>query len=132
MNQTVEELYPDDSPELQAIVKELRDLARKTMPEADEIFYHSALCYGPTGSGFDRIVYIMTHHDHVNLGFFFGTHLNDPHHLLEGTGKRMRHVKIRSIEEARNAALKLLLQEAWSDGLKSLPELHHKLRKKHE
>ncbi len=39
--------------------------------------------------------YVNAFRDHVNVGFFYGALLKDPAHLLEGTGKRMRHVKLR-------------------------------------
>jgi hypothetical protein len=39
--------------------------------------------------------YVNAFKDHVNVGFFYGALLRDPAHLLEGTGKRMRHVKLR-------------------------------------
>jgi len=39
--------------------------------------------------------YVNVFKDHVNVGFFNGVALKDPAGLLEGTGKRMRHVKLR-------------------------------------
>lgn len=38
--------------------------------------------------------YLAVFRDHVNVGFFFGALLDDPARLLEGTGKRGRHVKV--------------------------------------
>src|SRR5687767_6135329 len=38
--------------------------------------------------------YVNAFKDHVNVGFFFGAFLEDTAHLLQGTGKRMRHVKL--------------------------------------
>jgi len=43
---------------------------------------------------------------HVNLGFYHGASLNDPAGLLEGTGKKLRHVKVRNMSEAKNPVLK--------------------------
>ncbi|MBL0024290.1 MAG: DUF1801 domain-containing protein [Saprospiraceae bacterium] len=42
---------------------------------------------------------------HVNLGFNYGADLPDPHHLLEGTGKLFRHVKIKSVEQLKDKNL---------------------------
>lgn len=62
----------------------------------------------------------------VILGFFFGTHLEDPHHLLEGTGARMRHVKVRTLDKADNPALAVLLEAAWLDGPASVAQVKAK------
>lgn len=52
--------------------------------------------------------------------------LPDPERLLVGSGKRMRHIKIRSLQESENPAITSLLAQAWSDGLKRVEQLHHK------
>ncbi len=107
-------------------VETLRRLIGLVAPEAHEIIYHDALGYGPTESGFDRIVYVTVFETHVNLGFFFGGFLPDPEGLLVGSGKRMRHLKIRSLQEAEHPALTRLLAQAWADGLKRVEQLHHR------
>jgi hypothetical protein len=48
----------------------------------------------------------------VNLGFYYGAQLLDPEDLLEGTGKKLRHVKVREIAEVDRPALRELLQLA--------------------
>ena len=53
--------------------------------------------------------YVNAFKDHVNVGFFFGALLNDPAHLLEGTGKRGRHVKLRPGRDVNAAALAQLV-----------------------
>ena len=52
---------------------------------------------------------------HVNVGFFQGASLPDPAGLLEGTGKRMRHVKLRWAEPVDEAALGALIVAAYRD-----------------
>jgi len=52
---------------------------------------------------------------HVNVGFFQGTNLPDPADLLQGTGKRMRHVKLRWGEAVNEAALRALIIAAYRD-----------------
>ena len=49
----------------------------------------------------------------VNLYFAQGAQLPDPHHRLEGTGKGMRHVKIRSDEDLRKPGLRQLIRAAF-------------------
>ncbi len=51
----------------------------------------------------------------MNLGFYHGVDLADPDELLEGTGKRLRHVKLKSSAEAGSAAVKALLVAAIAD-----------------
>ena len=52
---------------------------------------------------------------HVNVGFFQGAALQDPAGLLEGNGKRMRHVKVRPDEVVDAAALEALIDAACAD-----------------
>jgi hypothetical protein len=60
----------------------------------------------------------------LNLGFFVGAGLSDPLGLLEGSGKRMRHIKIRTVLAAQNPALLPMAQEAWGNGVKAYAQLH--------
>ena len=110
----------------QPMVETLRRLIGSVAPEAHEIIYHDALGYGPTDSGFDRILYVTVFAKHLNLGFFYGGFLPDPEGLLVGSGKRMRHVKIRTLQETENPAIPRLLAQAWTDGLKRVDQLHHR------
>ena len=59
--------------------------------------------------------YVDAFKDHVNVGFFFGALLDDPAALLEGTGKRGRHVKLRPGREFDSAALGRLVDAAYND-----------------
>lgn len=60
----------------------------------------------------DGICYIGVLKDRVNLGFHHGMHLRDTCGLLEGTGKSMRHIKVRHMSDALNPAIRSYLQEA--------------------
>jgi hypothetical protein len=64
-------------------------------------------CVGDAGFG-----YVNAYKDHVNVGFFFGVLLNDPTRLLEGTGKRGRHVKLWPGRAVDPAALSQLVDAA--------------------
>jgi hypothetical protein len=59
--------------------------------------------------------YVAAYKDHVNVGFFFGALLNDPAALLEGTGKRGRHVKLWPDRAVDAAALSRLVETAYLD-----------------
>jgi hypothetical protein len=60
----------------------------------------------------DGYAYAMPHARHVNLGFFRGVALPDPEGLLEGTGKALRHVKLRDPADALEPAVTDLLRAA--------------------
>jgi hypothetical protein len=59
--------------------------------------------------------YVDAFSAHVNVGFFYGAALDDPASLLQGSGKRMRHVKVRWGEPIDEAALTALLAAAYRD-----------------
>jgi hypothetical protein len=62
--------------------------------------------------GKDLVVVIGAFTHHVGVEFWRGASLLDPHSLLEGTGKNLRHVKLRSVAEAHSPAFASLLREA--------------------
>ncbi len=59
--------------------------------------------------------YVGAFRAHVNVGFFQGAALPDPEGLLEGTGKSMRHVKIKPDQDINAAALLALIAAAYRD-----------------
>jgi hypothetical protein len=59
--------------------------------------------------------YVDAFKNHVNVGFFYGALLEDPARLLEGSGKRMRHVKLQPRREPNAAALGDLIDTAYAD-----------------
>ena len=59
--------------------------------------------------------YVDAFSAHANVGFFYGAELVDPAGLLEGAGKRMRHVKLRWGQQANEAALGELIVAAYRD-----------------
>jgi hypothetical protein len=63
----------------------------------------------------EHYAFIGIQSSYVNLGFYHGAALRDQTHLLEGTGKRLRHVKIRNAAEVKNAAIAALLRNAIDD-----------------
>ena len=60
----------------------------------------------------DGYAYILPHKRWVNLGFYQGADLPDPEGLLEGTGARMRHVKVHSLDDVERPAVGTLLEAA--------------------
>ncbi len=71
---------------------------------------HPTACVGDAAFG-----YVNVARQHVTVGFFFGALLEDPAGLLEGTGKRGRHVKVRPSREFDTDALGRLIEDAYRD-----------------
>ena len=59
--------------------------------------------------------YVNAFNAHASVGFFHGAELADPAGLLEGSGKRMRHVKLKWGEAVNEAALRKLIDTAYRD-----------------
>ena len=59
--------------------------------------------------------YVNVFSAHVNVGFFVGAELHDPCRLLQGTGKRMRHVKVSPAAALDEGALRELIAIAYLD-----------------
>lgn len=76
---------------------------------------HPTACVGDAA-----FCYVNAFTDHVNVGFFCGAVLADPQRLLQGTGKFMRHVKLRPKDDVPDAALLKLIRVAYSDMKKRL------------
>ncbi len=89
------------------LVEALRKLVLETSPMEEAVkwgFPH----YSQNGG----VCAIIPYKDHVNLEFYRGTELDDPDGLLEGTGKKLRHVKIRKLDDVKTDVLRDLLLEA--------------------
>ena len=66
---------------------------------------------------------IPIYKSHLNLGFNKGTFLNDPHKLLKGTGKLIRHVPINSLEDLKNLNIAELIKKAVEFELENVENL---------
>ncbi len=71
---------------------------------------HPTACVGDVAFG-----YVNVFKAHVNVGFFRGAEIADPEELLEGTGRFMRHVKLRPERDIDSAALTALIETAYRD-----------------
>ena len=98
--------------ELGAIAQQWFDVMRKCGDEVRELLHDGCpvACLGDVPFG-----YVNVFTAHVNVGFFQGTALPDPAHLLQGTGKFMRHVKLRPGTAINSRALSALIETAYSD-----------------
>jgi hypothetical protein len=98
--------------ELGAIAHEWFEVMRKCGDEVREILHDGCpvACLGDAAFG-----YVNVFTSHVNVGFFQGAVLPDPARLLQGTGKFMRHVKLRPGTVTDAASLRSLIETAYSD-----------------
>jgi hypothetical protein len=87
----------------------LRRLMKRTVPDCKETVNPWKL---PTFESNGPMCYFSIGKNHVTFGFLRGNSLPDPGKLLEGTGKSLRHVKLRSAADLQRPALKKLIQSA--------------------
>jgi hypothetical protein len=71
---------------------------------------HPTACVGDAA-----FAYVNAFKAHVNVGFFRGAEIADPEGLLEGSGKFMRHVKLRPERDVDAVALMKLIETAYTD-----------------
>jgi len=98
--------------ELGVIAKRWFEVMRKCGADVRELLHdgHPTACVADAG-----FAYVNAFRVHVNVGFFRGAEIADPSGLLEGTGKFMRHVKLRPGADFDAAALAKLIETAYTD-----------------
>ena len=98
--------------ELGAIAQKWFEVMRKCGDELRELLHDGS---PTTWLGDAAFGYVNVFTSHVNVGFFQGASLPDPARLLHGTGKFMRHVKLKPGTATNAAALSRLIETAYSD-----------------
>lgn len=97
---------------LAALAREWFEAMRQCGPDVRELLHDGC----PTACiGDAAFAYVHVFKAHVNVGFFQGASLPDPGSLLEGTGKFMRHVKLRPSERVDSSSLTELIRAAYRD-----------------
>ena len=101
---------PDNA--LRLIARTWFERMRSCGDDVRELMHDGAptACVGDAAFG-----YVNAFRAHVNVGFFYGAMLKDPAWLLEGDGKRMRHVKLRPDQDLDADALRALIATAYND-----------------
>lgn len=107
------------------LFKDLREFILEIYPERNELLYHthaltSVFCISEKLS--DAFCMIPIYTSHLNLGFNKGTLLDDPHHLLVGTGKLIRHISIEKPSDYRNEAVRKLIITAIEFAVSDMPQ----------
>jgi hypothetical protein len=107
------ETWMEEQPgELAALARPWFEVMRGCGTDVRELLHDDqpTACVGDAAFG-----YVDAFTAHVNVGFFRGAELADPAGLLEGTGKFMRHVKLRPDRPVDAAALAALIKAAYAD-----------------
>jgi len=98
-----------ENPELNKVVKRLKGLVQQIVPGAGQ----TVNAWGvPTFVADQPFCFYMVGKNHVTFGFHQGTSLDDPEKLLEGTGKNIRHVKLKNLPDLDNQGLRKLVAQA--------------------
>lgn len=109
-------LLDQSTPEVRAIFHAALDLVRDAMPDANEQLDlpDRLVAFGHGTPGGTRLrdfaIALIPHTAHVNVQLADGAVLADPESMIEGTGKRIRHVKCRSVEDVRRPALREIIR----------------------
>jgi hypothetical protein len=108
----IDKFMDEHSSELGVIANHWFEFMRESGDDVRELMHDGY----PTACVDDAaFAYVGVFKAHVNVGFFGGAGIADPAGLLEGTGKYMRHVKIRPEKGIDAKALKELIEMAYAD-----------------
>ena len=103
-----ERILEGNSPDVVATARALRATVKAAMPDVVEQvdFGNGLLAFGRSMAMRDLLFAIIPHKSHVNLQLADGADLPNADGSIEGTGKRIRHVKVRSVEAASSPAVR--------------------------
>jgi len=111
-NEEFEHTIQSFSDDIKVIARQTRKLIQATLPGVVEVVWAKQKITGfgtGTKKKTEHFCWVMPNKNHVTLGFNYGSELPDPNHLLEGTGKLFRHVKVKSVENLSDPDLIELL-----------------------
>ncbi len=91
-----------------AAVKSIRRIILRAAPRASESIKWAQPVYEQDGP----FCYVRAFKDSVNFGFWRGAEMKDPDKLLQGSGDKMRHVKLTSLKDVRPPAFAALVRQA--------------------
>jgi hypothetical protein len=97
------------NPALKHVADELRRLVKRAVTGSRETINPWGI---PTFDFYGPICFLMVGKNHVTFGFSRATSLVDSAGLLEGTGKNLRHLKLKQLEQVRDPNLRKLIVEA--------------------
>jgi len=107
---THDEYLGGKNPKLRDVAERLRTFVKKTVPKSTE---GVNAWHVPTFESNGPMCCVMVGKNHITLGFIRDTSLPDPKGLLEGTGKNLRHVKMKTAADINRPGLLELLKSAY-------------------
>jgi len=110
--------YVKKAGKLESVVKALRTLLKKAVKGGEEYVNPWKI---PSMDSNGPLCFFMVGKEHVTFAFLRGAALPDPEKLLEGTGKGVRHVKLRSVADVKRPGVKKLIAEAMKLNRKDPP-----------
>jgi len=133
--QLIKFLRPYD-PSVRDLALALRALVLEEMAPCYENIYDAysavAIGYGTSGRLSDGVFHIAVYSNHVNLGFNDGASLDDPKGILQGSGKLIRHITIKTAEDLERPELRAYLRRARKKALDDARKLGEPAPKKPE
>jgi hypothetical protein len=109
------DLLADCSPGVTHLALALRELVLSEAPEAEEVLYSvyaQVIVFKLSGRKRGAFCNVAAYSRHLNLVFYYGAELPDPHGLLAGTGKKMRHIRFDSPGDLRRGYLQTYVRAA--------------------
>jgi hypothetical protein len=105
------------------LFKDLRAYILDIYPESNELLYHThalTTVFSISDKLADAFCMIPIYTNHLNLGFNKGTLIKDPHKILQGTGKLIRHIPVDTATDYRNKKVKDCIQSAIDLAIKDM------------
>lgn len=108
----IEAWFDDITDPLRMLVRPWFEQMRRCGPDVRELLHDGCpvACVGKVAFG-----YVNAFARHASIGFFHGASLPDPAHILTGSGRRMRHVKLGSGRTVDDKALTALIRAAYAE-----------------
>lgn len=120
---TFDEAVSESTDHVKDIAQRLKELIIEIYPEVVEVPWPKQRIIG-YGVGpkkmSEHFCYIGAHSEHVNLGFYYGAEIADPEGLMEGTGRKLRHVKMRKPEDVNRKEIRDLIKRSLKERQKAL------------
>lgn len=104
---------------------DLREYVLNIYPDGNELLYHThalTSVFSISEKLSDAFCMIPIYTNHLNLGFNKGTLLKDPHKLLSGTGKLIRHIPVEKPNDYRNKKVRDLIKSAVDFAIEDMDE----------
>jgi hypothetical protein len=111
MQPSIEQFLMQLPPEKRELALQIREIILSVNPEIEEAIKWGQLAFLIRKKYF-TFIYTYKHLNYLNLGFKQAVKLSDPKNLFEGTGKGMRHLKVRTAKDIPAAQIKKWVKEA--------------------